>query len=274
MQGAIKSAIYRGSVMHRRLRPKEHYLRYRIFYLLIDLDELQSLRRLRLLGIERRAIMAFRASDHGDGSGNLKGWVSGQIAKAGLQFTLGRVQVLTLPRIFGFVFNPISVFYCYDGKGALRATVYEVNNTFGERHSYVLPAIGNDRVVRQKCAKALFVSPFNDMSGGYRFSLLPPAAQVALCIDQFDAGGSLLRAAFTGQRVELSDTALLKLLFVYPFLTIQVIAGIHWEALKLWWKRVPLQLEKRPRSSNAALGEPAQPVVTRLAALEGKNART
>jgi DUF1365 family protein len=274
MPAAAFSAIYRGSVMHRRLRPKAHYLRYRMFYLLLDLDELPSLGRLRLLGIERRAIMSFRAGDHGNGSGDLKAWVGGQLAQAGLHFPVGRVQLLTLPRIFGFVFNPISVYYCHDREGELRATIYEVNNTFGGRHAYVLPVAGNDPLVRQQCAKALFVSPFNDMTGGYRFSLLPPGARVVLGIDQFDAEGSLLRAAFTGQRVALGDVALLKLLVIYPFLTIQVVAGIHWEALKLWLKGVPLQLEKRPRNPDTAPGEPAQPVAVRLAALGGKNART
>ncbi|TDQ77565.1 hypothetical protein A8950_3717 [Dongia mobilis] len=274
MPGALVSAIYRGSVMHRRLRPKAHYLRYRMFYLLLDLDELPRLGGLRLLGVERRAIMSFRARDHGDGSGDLKAWVGGQLARAGLHFAPGRVRLLTLPRVFGFVFNPISVYFCHDLAGELRATIYEVNNTFGGRHAYVLPASAHDRVVRQQCAKALFVSPFNDMSGGYRFSLLPPGDRVALGIDQYDEGGSLLRAAFAGQRVILSDAALLKLLVIYPLLTIQVIAGIHWEALKLWWKGVPLQLEKRPRNPDTAPGETAQPVAARLAALGGENART
>ena len=274
MQGAISSAIYRGSVMHRRLRPKAHYLRYRMFYLLLDLDELPSLGRLRLLGIERRAIMSFRASDHGDGKGDLKAWVAGELAKAGLPVQLGRVQLLTLPRILGFVFNPISVYFCHDPAGVLRATIYEVNNTFGGRHAYVLPAASDDRVIRQHCAKALFVSPFNDMSGGYRFSLLPPGARVALSIDQFDVDGSLLRAAFTGQRVGLSDAALLKLLVIYPLLTLKVIGGIHWEAVKLWWKGVPLQLEKRPRNPDTAPGETAQAVAARLAVQGVKNART
>ncbi len=274
MPGAIFTAIYRGSVMHRRLRPKPHYLRYRMFYLLLDLDELQSLGRLRLLGIERRAIMSFRARDHGDGRGDLKAWAGGQLARAGLQFPLGRVQLFTLPRIFGYVFNPISVFFCHDHAGVLRATIYEVSNTFGSRHAYVLPVAGNDRVIRQHCTKALFVSPFNDMSGGYRFSLLPPGARVALGIDQFDAGGSVLRAAFTGQRVGLSDAALLKLLLIYPLLTIQVIAGIHWEALKVWWKGVPLQLEKRPRNPDTEPGKLAQHVAARPAVHGVKNART
>ncbi|MBL8709327.1 MAG: DUF1365 domain-containing protein [Rhodospirillaceae bacterium] len=244
-----QSAIYAGSVMHRRLRPKAHYLRYSMFYLLLDLDELaQFSGRPRLLGIERAAPFSFRAIDHGDGSGDLVGWVKDQLVRGGQYFDLGAIRLLTLPRMFGFVFNPISIYYCHDREGALRATLYEVNNTFGGRHAYVLPVTPGAEVIRQSCAKQLYVSPFNDVSGGYRFAVLPPGDKVALSIDQSDAEGRLLQAAFVGRRVALNDAALLKLLVIYPFLTLKVVAGIHWEALKLWWKGVPLH--KRPTSTD------------------------
>lgn len=244
-----QSAIYRGSVMHRRLRPKAHYLRYSMFYLLLDLDELAQLAgRLRLLGIEKAAPLSFHAADHGDGSGDLIGWVKDQLVRGGQYFDLGTIRLLTLPRMFGFVFNPISIYYCHDREGSLRATLYEVNNTFGGRHAYVLPVMPGAEVIRQSCAKKLYVSPFNDVSGSYRFAVLPPGEKVALSIDQSDAEGRLLQAAFVGRRVALSDAALLSLMVIYPLLTLKVVAGIHWEALKLWWKGVPLH--KRPASTD------------------------
>lgn len=249
MTTPFRSAIYRGSVMHRRLRPRAHYLRYSIFYLLLDLDELPALgSHLRLFGNERAALMSFRAGDHGDGKGDLRNWVAEQLSAAGLKFDLGQVRLLTLPRVLGYVFNPISIYYCHDRSHQLRATIYEVNNTFGGRHAYVLPVDADTTVARQACGKKLRVSPFNDVSGGYRFAMLPPGDKVALTIDQWDAGGSLLRAAFAGRREVLSDGALLKLFLLYPLLTLKVIAGIHWEALKLWMKGVPLH--KRPPSTD------------------------
>lgn len=252
------SAIYRGTVMHRRLRPKRHYLRYDIFYLLLDLDRLEEIAgKSRLLGIERAAPLSFYPADHGDGFGDLRGWVKGKLASAGLDFALGGVRLLTLPRVFGFVFNPISIFYCYDVTDSLRATIYEVNNTFGQRHAYVLPVQPGGGAIRQSCEKKLFVSPFNDMSGGYRFAVLPPGDKVALTIEQSDSDGRLLQAAFAGRRYALTDRALMGLLLAYPFLTLKVVAGIHWEALKLWIKGVPLQkrpVHKSPASADTTPG--------------------
>ncbi|WP_374374584.1 DUF1365 domain-containing protein [Dongia sp.] len=264
MKTALTSAIYRGSVMHRRLRPKAHYLRYSIFYLLLDLDELPLIaKRSRLLGIEKAAPLSFRAKDHGDGSGDLKHWVGRQLEVAGLRFEPGPIRLLTLPRLFGYAFNPISIYYCHDREQVLRATIYQVSNTFGGRHSYVLP-VTSDGTIRQSCKKALYVSPFNDVSGFYRFSVVPPGDKVALAIDQHDDRGRLLQAAFVGRRSELTDGILLRLLILYPFMTLKVVAGIHWEALKLWLKGVPLH--KRPASTDnpprgeTPPGSPAQVV--------------
>ena len=242
------SGIYCGTVMHRRVRPRAHYLRYGVFYLLLDLDELPQFD-LRLLGVERTAPFSFRARDHGDGSGDLKAWVGKCLADAGIGADLTRVSLLTFPRVFGFVFNPISVYFCYGPGDQLAATLYEVNNTFGGRHTYALAAeAGPAGTIRQSCAKRLYVSPFNDVSGGYRFAVRPPSDKIALSIDQHDADGHLLQAAFAGKRHELTDRSLLRLLLVYPLLTLKVVAGIHWEALKLWLKGVPLH--KRPQSVN------------------------
>ncbi|WP_374312373.1 DUF1365 domain-containing protein [Dongia sp.] len=240
-----RSGIYCGSVMHRRVRPKRHHLRYSVFYLVLDLDELPDLQ-FAMLGIERPAPLSFRAKDHGDGSGNLKAWVLRELRAGGVAGDIGRIKLMCFPRVFGFVFNPISVFFCYAASGEIAAILYEVNNTFGARHAYVLPAEAAGDKVFQTCAKRLYVSPFNDVSGGYHFAVRLPGEKVALSIDQHDAGGHLLRAAFAGRRRELTEKALLRLLVVYPLLTLKVVAGIHWEALKLWLKGVPLH--KRPGS--------------------------
>lgn len=234
--------------MHRRVRPKAHYLRYGVFYLLLDLDELPHLN-LRMLGVERAAPFSFRARDHGDGKGDLKAWAIRSLEEAGLGIDFGRIKLLSFPRVFGFVFNPISVYFCYDRTGVLAATLYEVNNTFGGRHVYALEAkSGPAGTIRQSCAKRLYVSPFNDMSGGYRFAVRAPAEKIGLSIDQHDAEGHLLQAAFAGRRHALTDRGLLRIMLVYPFLTLKVVVGIHWEALKLWLKGVPLH--KRPTSVN------------------------
>ncbi|WP_303982614.1 DUF1365 domain-containing protein [Dongia mobilis] len=247
-QLATHSGIYCGTVMHRRVRPRTHYLRYGVFYLLLDLDELPRLN-LRLLGVERSAPFSFRARDHGDGSGDLKSWVRKRLVDAGIDVEVARISLLSFPCVFGFVFNPISVYFCYGPEDRLAATLYEVNNTFGGRHIYALAATaGPAGTIRQSCAKRLYVSPFNDVSGFYRFAVRPPSDKIALSIDQHDAEGHLLQAAFAGKRHDLTDRSLLRLLLVYPFLTLKVVAGIHWEALKLWLKGVPLH--KRPQSVN------------------------
>lgn len=245
-----RSGIYCGSVMHRRVRPKWHHLRYDVFYLLLDLDELPRLD-FAALGIERPAPFSFRAKDHGDGSDDLKPWVLRELRASGIAVEIGRIELMCFPRVFGFVFNPISVYFCYAASGGIAAILYEVNNTFGGRHAYVLPADATGDKVYQSCAKRLYVSPFNDVSGGYRFAVRLPGEKVALSIDQHDANGHLLRAAFAGRRREMTERAFLRLLVVYPFLTLKVVAGIHWEALKLWLKGVPLH--KRPGSVNTSL---------------------
>jgi DUF1365 family protein len=238
------SAIFCGSVMHRRVRPKAHYLRYSVFYLLLDLDELPRLQ-LRLLGVERQSLLSFQAKDHGDGKGDLKNWVLDQLRNAGIPNAITNIRLMCFPRVWGFVFNPISVYFCSDASGATVAILYEVNNTFGGRHAYALPAVPVDGRVVQNTPKRLYVSPFNDVSGGYRFAVQLPAERVALSIDQHDVEGLVLRAAFTGRRRTLDDWNLLRVVVLYPLLTLKVVAAIHWEALKLWLKGVPLH--KRPR---------------------------
>jgi hypothetical protein len=245
----MRSALYTGTVMHERLRPRRHRLQYRVFCLLLDLDELPALTgRFRLLGINRPGILGFREADHGDGATPLKDWAGRLLADAGIAWDGGRIELLCYARMFGYVFNPLSVYFCHNTAGELAAILYEVHNTHGERHTYVLPAEGSGRQVRHAAKKQFFVSPFMPMDCTYRFRIRPPDQRVGVSILEDDAEGLLLAAAFAGRRQELSDAALRRVLLSYPLMTLKVVAGIHWEALKLLAKGMPLfHWRKAPR---------------------------
>ena len=251
------SALYRGEVMHQRLRPARHRLRYRMFSLLLDLDELALLdARLKLLSVNARNVFSFHEADHGDGSTlPLKTQVRRWLQAAGLK-PGGRVRLLAMPRILGFAFNPLSVYFCDAPQGGLEAIVYEVNSTFGERHHYVLPVVGQrDGVVVQRCAKAMHVSPFLGMDAEYRFSVRPPEghASLHLGIGVHDAQGPLLHATYAATHAPLRDRALALALLTHPLLTLKVVAAIHWDALRLWLKRVPLHPHPGPAAEPLSL---------------------
>jgi DUF1365 family protein len=228
----MRSAIYTGTVLHTRLRPKRHRLSYRVFSLLLDLDELETLRS-NVLGVGRPGLLSFRATDHGDGRTPLREWAAGLLAGAGIEWDGGRIELLCYPRMLGFVFNPLTVWFCRSRSGELRGLLYEVHNTHGERHTYVLPArlIGGE--VRHEALKTFFVSPFMPPECIYRFRIVPAAADVVVSIIEHDREGPLLAASFTGERQPLTDRALLGLLLRYPLMTLKVVAGIHWEAVRL-----------------------------------------
>lgn len=248
------SALYLGAVVHARVRPVRHRLRYRMLNMLLDLDEVPELgRRLRLFGHNRRALFSFHDADHGDGSGApLRGQVEALLRQAGMDPAGGRIRVLCMPRVLGMVFNPLTVYFCHRADGALQAMLYEVNNTFGQRHSYLIPVTGEVRgALRQRCDKCFYVSPFMDMGLTYAFRVTLPGETLSLGIDAQDAEGPLLFAAFSGRRRELSDGRLLAAFLGHPLLAGRVLGGIHWEALKLWWKGMRL----RPRPA-----PPAEPV--------------
>ena len=236
------SAIYAGDVTHARHRPRRHRLHYRVFSLLLELDELPALsKRSRLFGYNRAALFSFHDRDHGDGStGGLRAWVEQQLVDAGLAIGRPRISVLCYPRILGYVFNPLTMYFCADETGRLRAVLYEVCNTYGERHTYVIPAGTDAAVLRQSAPKLHFVSPFMPPDCTYNFLIRPPGDRVLVSIAEDDAKGLLLNAAFSGRRREWSEVALLRLFFAYPLMTLKVTAAIHWEALKLIAKGVPL----------------------------------
>lgn len=233
MTGA--SALYVGPVTHRRFKPKMHALRYRVFMLLLDLDELPGLfSRLQLLRPGRFGLMSFRARDHGDKAhDDLKTYVSGRLTDAGIE-SGGPIRLLCMPRVLGYGFNPLSVYFCHDAEGRLTAILYEVRNTFGQRHSYLIatPEDGPDSV-QQTAPKRFYVSPFMDMDLTYVFDVAPPGEDVRITIQVRDDKGPVLTAAFAGQRRELTDGALFHAWITHPLLTLKVMAGIHWEAVKI-----------------------------------------
>jgi uncharacterized protein len=245
------SAIYHGQVVHTRFRPVRHRLRQRMFWLLLDLDELPMLsRRLRLFSLNRFNLVDFRDSDHGEGSAvQLRRQIEAHLRHAGSEADGGAIRVLCMPRVLGAVFNPLSVFFCHRADGRLRAMLYEVNNTFGERHSYLIPIAEPDAhrpVLRQSCVKQLHVSPFMDMNMTYHFRVITPAERAVVAIEGHDADGPIIAAAYVGTKSALTDANLLRAVVVKPFLAARVIGAIHWEALKLWRKGVPLRAKPQP----------------------------
>lgn len=230
------SGLYAGVVSHTRLKPRRHSLRYRIFMLLLDLDEAEALgRRLKLFSVGRFNLVGFDPRRHGDGSTTpLKAQVEAQLAAAGIAHG-GPVRLLAMPRILGLGFNPLTVFFCHRPDGALSAILYEVNNTFGERHSYLIPA-EDAPVVRQACEKGFYVSPFMDMDLKYAFRVRPPGEAVQVLVDVDDAEGRVLATGFVAARQELSDRNLFRAWLTHPWMTVGVVGAIHWEALFIWLK--------------------------------------
>jgi uncharacterized protein len=232
-----RSALYVGAVAHRRLHPRPYRLRHAVFWLLLDLDEIDSLdRRLWLFSKNQFNATSFYVNDHGEQTSEpLRRQVERRLKAEGVVIQLGRVQLLCMPRVFGYGFNPLSIYYCEDADGRLVAIIYEVRNTFGGRHSYVLPVNPCDNhIVRQSCSKAFYVSPFLDMALDYQFRVQLPDNKVAATVIVRDSRGPVLVASLTGRRARLTDRALLAFLLGMPLLTIKVILAIHWHALRMW----------------------------------------
>jgi DUF1365 family protein len=238
---AAPAALYVGCVMHARLKPMGHRFSYRVMSLLIDLDRLADADRLSpLFGVNRAALYSFHEADHGrrDGS-SLRAYVQRCAAEHGIDLTGGRVLLLCYPRLLGYTFNPLSVYFCYRADGELALLIYEVRNTVGDIHPYVLPVTPgdiSDAGVRQQQDKLFYVSPFIEMAMRYHFRVRPPDARVQLRILEADREGPLLAATFNGSRRTLNTKGLLRAFFALPLVTIKIMAAIHWEALRLWLK--------------------------------------
>lgn len=236
--------IYVGDVVHKRLRPKMHALRYRVFTLLVDVDRIgEAAAASRLFGYNRFNLFSVRDGDYGARDGTAINTFARQCLRTSNRPHEGRtIWLLTYPRVLGYIFNPLSVYYVYAPDQTLESVIYEVSNTYGERVSYVLAAgpRAETGVYAQVCAKEMFVSPFAEGRGRYGFRLTEPDAEALVAVLFSDRDGALIKTHFRGAHRAFTDTALLGLALRFPFLTVKVIAAIHWEALKLWLKGVPL----------------------------------
>ena len=232
----MNSCIYNGEVTHTRFKPVRHFLKYKTFSLLIDLDEINILdKSIGIFSHNKFNIFSFYDKDHGDrDGGNLKDWVISNLNKFQIKENITNIKVLCYPRILGYVFNPLSIFYCYE-KEKLVAIFYEVKNTFNEQHTYIFKIKNNEEII-QKCRKKFYVSPFMDMETFYNFKLLNPKDKLSVFIKQTDADGTILTATQTGDKKEFSYKQLAINFLMYPLMTIKIISSIHYEALLLWKK--------------------------------------
>ncbi len=237
--------LCRGSVGHKRLRPRRHALAYDVCAVLVDVDRLEAVAAgSRWFAHNRFNLFALYDRDYGVGDGTpLAAHTRQRLADAGLAAAGHRIRLLTYPRWLGYAFNPISVYFCEDAAGELAALIYEVNNTRGGRFSYVVAAgAGSDGVYAQAHAKAMIVSPFTARAGSYGFRVRrpDPACGVLVAVALRDAQGPLLKTWFRARLSAFDDRSLLRAAAAYPLMTLKVTAAIHLEALRLWWKGVPV----------------------------------
>jgi DUF1365 family protein len=261
------AALYVGRTTHQRLAPKPHRFSYDLFQVLLDVDRLaEAVAGLRLFRLGRFGLFSFTVADHGarDGSA-LRAWVEQRLTDAGITASARTIRLLTFPRMLGFVFNPLSIFFVHDDDDRLEAVIYEVNNTFGQTHAYVAPASGGERE-EQSAEKVFYVSPFFRVEGGYRFRLSAPGERFSLTIVKEISGQADFIASQLTLRRPLTDAHLLRLSLTMPLMTFGVVAAIHWEALRLWIKGAPFGA--RPAGPKAGMSaghsRPPRPIEARL----------
>jgi DUF1365 family protein len=234
----MSALIATGQVRHRRLRPAANAFVYRTYFLLLPMRRLrdapcEALRR------NRFGLVSFHDRDHGDGGPDALAWLQGLLQQEGVHDADGEIWLQTYPRVLGYVFKPVSFWYCHRRDGSLAAIVAEVNNTFGERHCYLLSggalAFGSELQAR----KVFHVSPFCEVQGRYRFRFMRTADRIVARIDHDDAGGALLQTSVSGSLQPLCAASVRRAFWGLPLMSFGVIARIHWQALRLWSKRVP-----------------------------------
>lgn len=246
---APRSCLYQGDVGHRRFAPTTHEFSYRVYNIFADIDELPQLdRRLSLFSYNRFNLFSISDSNHGPGDGtSIRDHVWSLVRASSGGAGVRRVFMFCYPRVLGFVFNPLTVYYAFDEDDVLRMMIYEVNNTYGQRHSYVIPTDGTPQ---QSCTKKLYVSPFNAVEGYYDFTIQPPDETLKLTVRLSTDAGPRVSAWFTGIRKELTDHNLFWSFLGLPLLPLKVFGGIHWEAARLWLKGMrPIDRPPAPESS-------------------------
>ncbi len=240
----LTSSIYECSVMHHRLTPKVHRFAYNVFYLWLDLDELDHLSaQLKLLKRNKWSLFSFFDSDHLDkGQGTAKENVLQLLAEEGVDVApIAKVFLLSFPRVLGYIFNPVCFYYCFDAQDRPLCAVAEVTNTYHEQKPYVLRDLdGGGEQWRLTTPKYFYVSPFFNLSLSFDFKLKIPAEHLEIHIDDRDGDSRVLLTTLTGKRRDLTDAGLLACAIKYPLLTLRVIFLIHWQAFKLWLKRLPV----------------------------------
>jgi DUF1365 family protein len=246
--------LYPGKVMHARLHNAHHRFNYRVLAMMLDLDRLNEAQvQSRFFSVNRFNLYSFYEKDHGpcDGS-SLAGWVREQLQPLDLTDRAERILLLCYPRILGYVFNPISVFFIYDDEEKLVALIYEVRNTFGGKHAYVhkvQPGQMTPAGIRQEQDKLFYVSPFLPMNMRYHFRVVPPGECIKLRIFETQDGKPALTATFAGYQKNITAKHLVTEFMRIPFVTLKIILGIHYEALRLWWKGAPYMSRKKVKGA-------------------------
>ena len=252
--------LYVGEVMHRRSRPKAYEFVYRVFNIVLDIDRLaEPPARCRLFSHNRFNLFSFHDRDHGPRDGSaLRPWIEEQLAAAGLSPAAAQVRLLCMPRVLGYGFDPLSIWYCHDAAGDLRAILYQVKNTFGDQHGYLLP-VGDDRAgpSDHEFDKIFHVSPLIAMDARYRIRTTSPDESLAVLIRESDDDGEFLVATLTGERRVMTDGALIRQFLRVPFMTLKVIVAIHWQAIRLMLRGV--KYTNRPQPPAEGVSTPPHP---------------
>ena len=249
------SYIYTGTVIHKRFKPKVHSFNYSVFSLLIDLSELDLMNNnLGIFSYNKFNIVSFYSKDHGprDGS-SLRKWVIKNLQKNNIEAEGIQIKLLCYPRIFGYVFNPLSVFYIYNKNSELISILYEVKNTFGEQHTYIFKTKKNENLIQHICKKKFHVSPFIKMDCIYFFRLLKPGNRVSVIIDLQDQEGKILYASQDGEKSELNNKNLIQSYIKHPLMSFKIIVAIHFEAFKLWSKGIKFIKKKIKIKNNITI---------------------
>ena len=249
------SCIYNGTVIHKRYKPKTHFFKYSVFSLLLDLSELELLNdKIRFFSFNKFNLISFFEKDHGNRDGtSLVNWVKNYLKKNQIETENIKIKLLCYPRIFGYVFNPLSVFFVYDKNKKLVSILYEVKNTFGEQHTYVFRVDNQNNLIQNNCSKKFHVSPFIQMDCNYFFKILIPGERLSIIIDQYDPTGKILFASQNGKKANLTGKELIKSYLKHPLMTFKIISAIHFEAFKLWIKGIKLVKKKFKVKNNISI---------------------